>query len=494
VPRISAVQLQKAFSGELKNWRQLGAASDPTLGGDCDQAITRIVRDESAGTTYQFKHYLNSLNSSGLPCTGKSPRTWAQLQAPFGGESPPNVEWPRNADCQEGEGRVTTVAGPSAEGELGPLSYVAEHPGTITYGSLPEAERWAPKQIVDVHNGVKFASPATTEGGANCGGAKYTLPPGANSGLNVDWSQSYGSNPNVGEVVKNAYPICTLTWDVAAADSVGAFGKGVATTIHDYLAFVIAKEGGQAAVRHAGYRDLPGPVAKAAAAAVSWIGGEESEEEEEEGGEEEGGGGSGTVLCKVAPELSEGVLTCPTGQGFTGIKVSGSLLPESVATFESTGGPEVTVTCPQGEYWGEFNEDGTSSGNGISSFEFGLKEGCAATFPEGPEAVVSFENPPYDASLFKYTGVSAPQGAFTLVKSNGGQPLLRIQSAATCVYLPADLQGQVTNGSPTRLPTFGKWQLAEESPEGACPTSLAHSAQLTVVSVAEGKSLYVAAK
>jgi ABC-type phosphate transport system substrate-binding protein len=483
VSRISASQLQKVFSGELKNWRQLGAASDPTLGGDCDQAITRIVRDESAGTTYQFKHYLGSVNPAALPCTGKAKRTWAQLQAPFGGEIPPNREWPRNADCQEGEGPVTTVAGPGSEGELGPLSYVVKHPGTITYGSLPEAEQWAPEQIVEVHNGAKFASPSTNEGEANCGAAKYTRPAGWEGGVNLDWSQVYGSNPNIGEVAKNAYPICTLTWDVAATDH---FGAGVATTVHDYLAFAVAKEGGQAAVRHIGYHDLPTAIVKAANAAIAHIDGNEEE-----------GGGTGTVLCKVSPESIEGVLVCPAGEGFSG-KVTGTLMPETVATFEGFGfgGPEVTVTCPQGEYFGEFNEDGTSAGNGISSFEFGVKEGCTTTFPEGPEAVVSFENPPFDASQFVYTNPLAPQGSFSLLKSKGGQPLLRIQSGPVCVFAPGGtFESTITNGSPTEMFVLSKWKLVEGGPEGACPTLLVSNAHLSVTRMGgEGLPLYLAGK
>ena len=63
----------------------------------------------------------------------------------------------------------TTVSGPTSEGGGGPLGYVAETPGTITYGALPEAQQSAPKQIIDVHNGVKFAGPENGEGGAACG-------------------------------------------------------------------------------------------------------------------------------------------------------------------------------------------------------------------------------------------------------------------------------------------------------------------------------------
>jgi ABC-type phosphate transport system substrate-binding protein len=502
VSRITSAQLEKVFSGEIKNWRKLGAASDSTLGGDCDQAITRIVRDESSGTTYQFKHYLSSINSAPLACTGKAKRTWTQLQAPFGGESSPNQEWPRKADCQEGEGPVTTVSGPIAEGGGGPLAYVRDTPGTITYGSLPEAQQQAPSQVIDVYNGVKFASPENNEGGASCGAAKYTRPAGWESGVNVDWSQVYGSNPNIGEVAKNAYPICTLSWDVAATDR---FTEKTATTVHDYLAFAVDKEGGQAAVRHLGYHDLPASIAKAANAAIAHINGAESEEEgggeeeeggEEEGGEEEGGGSTGTVLCSAEPTLIEGVLTCPKGQGFSGT-VFGGVKPETVATFESLSGPEATVTCTAGFFGGEFNENGTSISGGISGFHFGAEEPCTSTFPEEPAVNVAFENPPYYASRFVYTSASAPQGFFELARKDKAQPLLRVQSpiwgTLVCVYAPSGLSFQVSNGSPTEMVMSGKWELLEESPEGVCPTVLASSAQLSLRG-SEEQPLYIAGK
>lgn len=481
VPKITPVQLQKVFSGEIKNWRQIGTASDSSIGGDCDQSITRIVRGEGAGTTYQFKHFLNSVNNAPLDCTGKTKRTWAQLQAPFGGETSPNVEWPRNSDCQPGEGKVTTVAPGGGESEAGPLVYVAENPGTITYGSLPAANQWAPKQIINVFNGIKYAQPDTVEGEANCGAAKYTRPAGWESGINVDWSQVYGSDPNIGESAKNAYPICTLTWDVAGTD---LFTEKVATTVHDYLAFVVVKEGGQAAVRKAGYRDLPASIAEAANAAIAQINGNE------EGEEEEGGGGTGTVLCNVKPELVEGVLTC--AEPFKGEKVTGTLLPEKVATFESVGGPELTVTCPEGRYAGLFNEDGSSS-TGIYEFVFGLSEGCSTTFPEGPEAIVSLENPPYDASAFEYTGPEGPNGIFTPAKSGGGLPLLRIQSSVVCVYAPGALEFFVYNGSPSQLFMQGKWKIVEAESE-ACPSVLASNAPMSLTAYAEHLPLYIAGK
>lgn len=487
VPRINNVQLQKLWSGEIKNWRQLNAASDSSLGGDCDQAITRIVRRESAGTTYQFKHYLDTLNPAPLACTGEEKRTWAQLQAPFGGETSPNQEWPRTTACQEGEGPVTAVAG-SGEGDRGPLSYVQENAGTITYASLPEAQVWAPEQVIDVFNGVKFAAPENGEGGAACGAAKYTRPGGWEGGVNLDWSGVFGSDPNIGEVAKNAYPICTLTYDVAATNR---FSENAATTVRDYLAFAVDKEGGQAGVRHAGYHDLPAPIVKAATAAIAHIG-------SGEGGEEEGGGGEegGTVLCRATPELVEGVLACPEGEGFSGT-MFGGVRPETVATFESLAGPEATVTCTEGSFAGEFKEDGTGITGGISGFGFGAEEPCSSTFPEEPAVNVSFANPPYYASRFVYTSPSAPQGSFHLATESEEPPLLKIQrpffGLLECLYEPSGLTFQVTNGSPTEMFMSGKWILLEELPKGVCPTVLASSAHVSLTA-SEGQPLYIAGK
>jgi len=496
VPRINSVQLQKVFSGELKNWRQLNAASDPNLGGDCDQAITRIVRDESSGTTYQFKHYLSSINPAPLACSGKEKRTWAQLQAPFGGETSPNQEWPRNAACSEGEGPVTTVSGPIAEGGGGPLGYVRETPGTITYGSLPEAQQQAPGQVIDVYNGVKFADPENGEGGAACGAANYVRPAGWEGGVDIDWSQVYGSDPNIGEVAKNAYPICTLTYDVAATNR---FSAKAATTVHDYLAFAVDKEGGQAAVRNIGYHDLPSPIVKAATAAIAHIDGEETEEEggeEEEGGGGEEEGGEGTVLCRAEPALIEGVLTCPKGEGFSGT-VWGSN-PETVASFESLSGPELTVKCTDGFYAGEFAENGAGISGGISGFHFGAEgEPCSSTFPGEPAVNVGFENPPYYASRFVYSNSSAPQGFFQLRREDEAPPLLRVQSpiwgVLFCIYESGGLGFSVTNGSPTEMVMSSKWKLLEDGAEGACPTVLGGSAHLSLTRD-EGQPFYIAGK
>lgn len=497
VPRITATQLQKVFSGEIKNWRQLGAASDNTLGGDCDQAITRIVREESAGTTYQFKHYLNEVNPAGLPCTGKSQRSWGQLMAPFGGEVPANVEWPSNAGCQEGEGPVTVVSKGNGEGETGALLYVAEHPGTITYASLPEALDWTPKLILDVHNGAKYADAATESGAANCSAVKYTLPEGFEKGVNVDWSQVFGTNPKIGETASNAYPICTLSWDIAAADSAGLFGGKVATTVRDYLRFVTASKDGQQSVRSIGYQDLPANVQEAAAAAIAQIGGEEKEEEGEE--EEGGESGTGTVLCMTKPEEAGGTLKCPSGHGWTG-QIGGVLFSGTSGVFTQLGGPEeAQFKCGRGVFVGNFKEDGTPV-TGLETFGF---EECSNPFGEAPVNI--FLNSSAAASKLVYLGPLAPQGAFYVGGAEGKQVRLRVKSPEfICDYALANLGGQIVNpGSLTSQPPYGpaevtRWIIQAlwlyQEGEGPCAEGLQQSAQLTVEqgNGESGQSLHIA--
>jgi ABC-type phosphate transport system substrate-binding protein len=481
VEYVTAADLEKVFAGRLTNWRQLSTASDPKAGGDCDQAITRVVREETSGVTYQFKHYLHQVNPEPLECTGASKKTWAQLQS---SREPAqvNLVWPRKADCQKGEGPVT-VAATVGEGSVGPLSFVKANPGTISYGDLPTAEEAAPKQIVPVHNGLEPVAPAAGENEANCSAAKYTLPSEWAAGVNVDWSQVYGSDPKVAE--KAAYPICTLSWAIAAADSGGVFGTKAGTTVRDFLLYAHHIEGGQNGIRHAWYGQLSKEVANASAVALSEIGGEGGEEEKEE----EGGKAKGTVLCRIAPEEKEGTLTCPEGKGYSG-EVSGVLKPETLATFESTAGPEGTISCNEAAFAGQFAEDGTSGAEGgVTALKF--VGPCTSTLAGEPKVTLQMDNAPYDASRFVYLTAIAPQGSFVLAKSKGVQPrLLLFGEEIKCFYQPTFLGGQVVNGSPTTLMIGATWKILEGLE--VCPVSLRQASELDLRQKGGEASVYVA--
>ncbi len=482
VSEISAAEIGGVFSGRVTNWRQLEAASNRKAGGDCDQAITRIVREEDSGTTYQFKHYLDQVKPEALECTGKSPRTWDQLQASTGGEESPNRDWPRQADCQKGEGPVTTVA-TVGEGSFSPPKFVSVSPGTITYAGLPEARNVAAELILEVDNGVEAANPSTKENDANCAAAKYTLPEGAESGVNVDWSQVYGSDPEIGKVEASAYPICTLTWVVAATD---IFSQGVATTVKDYLQYVNATEIGGSGRHGHWYRGLPGAVAEVASIAIGQIKGEEGEEKEE--------GEGPAVLCRSAPENVEGTLICPKGEGYAG-EVRGTLKPKTVATFESTAGPEGTVSCSEATLIGAFEEDGTSSPEGgVTQLEFASGEiFCPSTLKFAEGVGVQVFKLPLDASKFVYLSALAPHASLVLAGSKGVQPRLFLFGESTkCMYEPTFLSGQVINGLPTELRLAASWSL-EEGNEG-CPEALKQTAEFNLDRGKAETDLFVSSK
>jgi ABC-type phosphate transport system substrate-binding protein len=491
VEQIAPADLEEVFSGQLTNWRELSTASDQEAGGDCDQAITRVVREEASGTTYQFKHYLDQLDGEPLECTGEEGETWAQLQ-PSGAEGGANVVWPRKAECKEGEGPVTVVAAKTGEGSTSPLNFVAGNPGTITYAGLPEAMSYEGIELLAVGNGAGYATPATEAGDANCGASSYALPEGVESGVNVDWSQVYGSDPTIGEEKEDAYPICSLSWIVAATDSVGVFGKGVATTVHDYVNFAWSTQLGISGTHGLGYAALPGDVQELASVAAEQINGEEGEEE----GEEEGGGGSetGTVLCRNAPEEKGGTLNCPAGKEFSG-EILGALAPETEATFKSTAGPTGTIACGEAVFKGQFAEDGTSESGGVAQLQYRTEGGdCGSTFEGSPKVSVELANPDFDLSRFVYLSTLAPHGSFVLAKS-GGLPLLLAHSTEEeggllCLFEPTFLAGQVVNGPPTVLSIDAGWKIQEGNE--ACPVTLHQEGELHLTQGESEGGVYVA--
>ncbi len=54
---ITNLDLQKVFRGSLKTWSGL-----ETTEGTCNSPITRVVRKDGSGTTFQFKTYLSRMN------------------------------------------------------------------------------------------------------------------------------------------------------------------------------------------------------------------------------------------------------------------------------------------------------------------------------------------------------------------------------------------------------------------------------------------------
>lgn len=264
VGAITNQDLSLVFRGNDTTWSKLVTAEG---GAACNAPITRVVRKDGSGTTYQFKNYLSQIYPSGLPCTtggteGKA--SWKELEPIANAETgAPNTTWPESCT-----GKVLSpLLKPAASGGGEVVKTVNATEGSIGYAALPDAKSNGAKAILQVqNNGLKavgeatFADPASGSL-ANCANASYAVPVNAqnkvgSTGFDVDWSQVFGGLPAIGGT---AYPICTLTYDLAfhGYQAAGFVFKN-STTVRDYLNEYVVK-GGQTSLVTAGgfYSPLP---------------------------------------------------------------------------------------------------------------------------------------------------------------------------------------------------------------------------------------------
>lgn len=218
---ISWTQLNRIFNGTLKTWEGL---KPNVTGTGCTSSapITRVVREDGSGTTYQFKNYLSALETEHAAAgPGCGLGTWASLEA-IGAEEKPNITWPKTG-CEAGVELSAVVA---VKGGGGVAETVQKNPGYIGYAALPDAKSKGAAQALlqdkTTEGEAVYAAPAAASGeSSNCGSRTYTVPaavgsePGGRegeSGVAVNWSKVFGASPAVGG---GLYPLCTLTYAVA---------------------------------------------------------------------------------------------------------------------------------------------------------------------------------------------------------------------------------------------------------------------------------------
>jgi ABC-type phosphate transport system substrate-binding protein len=293
ITQIKNEALQLAFLQEAKitTWKEIGGT-----GTGCEVGIKRVVRTDASGTSYHLKHYLFELHPANvkcLPIVGETEATWNKLQnntLTVEEEVSPgvNVKTTRNQVWPECtfSGIRNKVVRPASTGGGQVVKTVGETDGSIGYAALPDAEgsnlNATTTTILKVEDGEvagvkKFVSPAASGETANCTGVAYTEPENlaethkeafSSTSSNLNWSKVYGTNPSVGG---GLYPICTLTYDLAAVDSTTAFNANAAQTVKDFLGYEIASAGGQADIKGKWYQALPKGPAEAAAIAVAAI-------------------------------------------------------------------------------------------------------------------------------------------------------------------------------------------------------------------------------
>jgi ABC-type phosphate transport system substrate-binding protein len=252
---ITNQQLESVWRGIVKRWDKIDTAS----GAGCVAApITRIVRKDDSGTTYQFKRYLGTIGLGKLACTNPS-RTWTEL-APITGTEDENVVWPVNGSGGCLESTLSPVVRPASGGGVAEVEKVNATAGSIGYAALPDVEATAEAGVTHSlklqNNGLvklvkaTFAEPSVEAWHeSNCYGAKYTVPAagrvGGGSGLDVDWAQVFGASNKVGG---DNYPLCGLSYVVTLDGShysSAGFSAGVGVSVFDYVDEYLVRTVGQ---------------------------------------------------------------------------------------------------------------------------------------------------------------------------------------------------------------------------------------------------------
>jgi ABC-type phosphate transport system substrate-binding protein len=265
---LTYTDLNAIFNGKMKSWSEVSNLT----GAGCTGTITRVVRAEGSGTTFQFKNYLQALQTghSGVgPECGVS--NWSELEE-IGAEEKPNITWPE-CEISAGNPRIAVVR-KAGGGEV--AAYIAANAGTIGYAALPDAKSKsaAVARLQDKGGATPaYATPeAETGEKANCGTRVYTVPtpgraagpggvPPAESGLAVNWSQVFGASAEVGGEL---YPLCTLTYDISwnSYEKAGySNSANVAADVKKYINYVLSTEG-QTLVNSHYYQKLPSPTSQ----------------------------------------------------------------------------------------------------------------------------------------------------------------------------------------------------------------------------------------
>lgn len=308
--RLTSEQVEAAFAGVAATWGDIAPGISGTAtgiaGGDQTNAgtpcatvpVRRIVRQDSSGTTYGWKAYLDLIRPS---------RGWTTT---YGAD---NRVWPRAA-TGDGVGTIVRAANGAAcvgadrlcspidrgGGNLARL--VTSTDGSIGYVDLAtarsnsfhvepaasEATRdntyWSPLEIrpgtgaalyaePTFHASAHFSTTAASSRGANCDTATVSDAPttadspGGDTTLG-DWSGAFAAGGS-------GYPACVLTYAMAWDDSAPVYGatdaeQAKARTVKDYLELVVSSTG-QTRLLASDYSPLPASLTTAAQNAVAAI-------------------------------------------------------------------------------------------------------------------------------------------------------------------------------------------------------------------------------
>lgn len=301
--------IAEIYRGKITTWKQVEEHQGTNHGSDkinCtpesakEDEIKTVVRLDKSGTTHIFKSFLLQVNDSKFEAEPfdeiNEHAAGKEHVVPCGEERTANADWyemdhgcenQRWAKAESAEApNYKGIIRPTVSGNPGVVEEVANQPSSIGYADLAVAREygyfskageggegtsrfWVEVESSEKHGKAKYQDPSTdgdTEAVAdsNCKKAEY---------IDVETGKEYPPNSTrdvwAGALAKDegkSYPICGLTYDLAfkfykpflgLPESEEQKGKGIATTVENYLAFEInAKAGGKEA-KNEDYYPLP---------------------------------------------------------------------------------------------------------------------------------------------------------------------------------------------------------------------------------------------
>lgn len=318
--------VEGVYEGTIKTWGALVAAQGSDgkdeltcTGSGLTDTITPVVRADKSGTTHIFKEFLaqvrpgqweaeefNEVNGGAdkgeKPCSSGNLGAGAKESWESTGEGCENQRWPKAAH----------VVFASETGNPGVIKEVNAKESSIGYADLAVArekgffskkglggenkkeeknkEFWAVVQNSEPGTSpVTFADPATkgdkeAVANSNCKSSVYVATKGEEfppANTRLDWSKVKAEN------VSKTYVICGITYDLAARKYwyfLQKYGlsktesQEVATTVHDYLQWVVNTKtgGGGKLIKDSDYEALPKEVQKRAEFGAEEIGNEKA--------------------------------------------------------------------------------------------------------------------------------------------------------------------------------------------------------------------------
>ncbi len=240
---------------------------------NAEATITPIVRHDGSGTTHIFKRYLNLINPAKFTDEEGKEVTWGEIS-----EGGANTQWPAGVVTKEHKGAE------ACEGSPCMVTTVAETPSSVAYVNLADVRSngaFSKKSLLGGPKFQKFWMPLQNKEGeesyqdpasnkdveakasANCAGEEFSngsapFPPPS---VTAPWDEV------TTKLTEPKYTLCGFTYVITLNDysafTVPLTTLEEATTVHDYLQFVLnteatkTKEGGQALVKNRDYLALP---------------------------------------------------------------------------------------------------------------------------------------------------------------------------------------------------------------------------------------------